>query len=127
MENNDKNLENKNFKELDDTVILYPHDYINDIEGEKLEEMCDSFLAKGVKKVVIDFSGTEMVNSIGVSILIGVIERIKDKKGVILFSGLKKVNRDIFDIVGLTKLIPIFGSEDDAINELSDIDTGSTV
>ena len=126
MENKDQ-TENKNFKELDDTVILYPHDYINDIEGEKLEEMCDSFLAKGVKKVVIDFSGTEMVNSIGVSILIGVIERIKDKKGVILFSGLKKVNRDIFDIVGLTKLIPVFGSEDDAINEINDIDTDSTV
>ncbi len=118
-------MENKNFKELDDTVIIYPHDYINDIEGEKLEEMCDTFLAKGVKKVVIDFSETEMVNSIGVSILIGVIERIKDKKGVILFSGLKKVNRDIFDIVGLTKIIPVFGSEDDAINEMSEIDTGS--
>ena len=116
-------MENKNFKELDDTVILYPHDYINDIEGEKLEEICDAFLAKGVKKVVIDFSDTEMVNSIGVSILIGVIERIKDKKGVILFSGLKKVNRDIFDIVGLTKLIPVFGSEDDAVNEISEIDT----
>ncbi len=127
MENKDQGLENKDFKELDDTVILYPHDYINDIEGERLEEMCDSFLAKGVKKVVIDFSDTEMVNSIGVSILIGVIERIKDKKGVILFSGLKKVNRDIFDIVGLTKLIPVFGSEDDAVNEISDIDTGSTV
>lgn len=119
-------VESKNFKELDDTVILYPHDYINDIEGEKLEEMCDDFLAKGFKKVVIDFSDTEMVNSIGVSILIGVIERIKDKKGVILFSGLKQVNRDIFDIVGLTKLIPVFGSEDDAISEISGIDTDST-
>ncbi len=118
-------MTNKSYRELGDTVILYPRDYINDIEGEKLEEMCDSFLKRGIKKVVIDFSDTEMVNSIGVSILIGVIERIKDKKGVVLFSGLKKTNHDIFRIVGLTKLIPVYGSEDDALSEISGLDTGS--
>ncbi len=118
-------MTNKSYRVLDDTVVLYPGNYINDIEGEKLEEMCDTFLKKGIKKVVIDFSYTEMVNSIGVSILIGVIERIKDKKGVLLFSGLKKTNREIFKIVGLTELIPIYGSEDDAVSEISGTDMDS--
>lgn len=106
----------KNFKEMGDTVVLYPDNYINDIEGEKLEELCDAYLARGFKKIVIDFSETDLINSIGVSILIGMIEKIKDKKGTILFSGLKSVNYDIFSIVGLTKHIQVFDTEEDAIS-----------
>lgn len=103
------------FKETGDTIILYPDNYINDIEGEKLEELCDAFIKKGYTRIVIDFSGTDIINSIGISILIGIIEKIRDKKGVISFSGLKKVNYDIFSIVGLTKQIPVFRTEDDAL------------
>ncbi|MBI5643670.1 MAG: STAS domain-containing protein, partial [Deltaproteobacteria bacterium] len=67
------------------------------------------------KKIVIDFSRTDLINSIGISILIGIIEKVKDKKGVILFSGLKQVNFEIFNIVGLTKHIQIFDTEEDAL------------
>jgi hypothetical protein len=42
-----------------------------------------------------------------------------------LVSGLKKTNHDIFKIVGLTKLIPVYGSEDDAVSEISGLDTSS--
>lgn len=106
----------KNFKELGETVVLYPDNYINDIEGEKLEEMCDAFLKRGFKKIIIDFSETDIINSIGISILIGIIEKIKDKKGVIFFSGLKQVNYDIFNIVGLTKHIPVCKDEEEAVS-----------
>ncbi|HEY4707654.1 MAG: hypothetical protein A2054_02085 [Deltaproteobacteria bacterium GWA2_55_10] len=104
-----------NFKEVGDTVVLYPDNYINDIEGEKLEELCTSYLERGFKKVVIDFSETDLINSIGVSVLIGMIEKVRDRKGNILFSGLKQVNYDVFSIVGLTKHIMIFETEEDAI------------
>ncbi len=106
------------FKELGETVVLYPDNYINDIEGEKLEEMCDSFLERGFKKIIIDFSDTDIINSIGISILIGIIENIKGKKGVILFSGLKPVNYDIFDIVGLTRHIPVCKDEAEAVDKV---------
>lgn len=107
-----------NFKERGDSVILYPDNYINDIEGEKLEEMCEAFLKKGVKKIVIDFSSTDLINSIGISILIGIIEKVKERKGAILFSGLKKVNHDIFNIVGLTRHIPVYKTEEEAVSDL---------
>ena len=104
------------YKELGDNVVLYPDNYINDVEGEKLEDMCESFLQKGFKKIIVDFSETDLINSIGVSILIGIIEKIKDKKGAVVFSGLKQVNFDIFNIVGLTRHIQVYKTEDDAIN-----------
>lgn len=107
----------KSYKEAGDTVVLYPDNYINDIEGEKLEELCDEFLNKGFKRVLMDFSNTDLINSIGVSILIGIIEKIRDKKGVIAFSGLKPVNYEIFNIVGITKHINVYKSEEEAVRE----------
>lgn len=105
-----------NFKEVGDVVVIYPDNYINDIEGEKLEDLCASYMERGFNSIVIDFSETDLVNSIGVSILIGIIEKVRDCKAKIAFSGLKRVNYDIFNIVGLTKHIEIFDTEEDAVN-----------
>ena len=108
----------KYFSEFKDAVILYPGNYINDVEGEKLEEACDTFVNSGVKKVVVDFTETDMINSIGISILIGVIEKVRGAGGVILFSGLKKVNHDIFTLIGLTKIVGISTTQEEALSRL---------
>jgi anti-anti-sigma factor len=108
-----------NFKEVGDRVVLYPDNYINDIEGEKIEELCVSFLEKGIKKFVMDFSKTELINSVGISILIGVMEKVRAKEGVLLYSGLKRVNRDICEMVGLTRHVEVFDSEKEALERFS--------
>ncbi len=110
----------KNCRESGDSVILYPDNYINDIEGEKLEDMCDAFINRGFKKIVIDFANTDLINSIGVSILIGIIEKIRDKKGVVAFSSLNSVNCDIFNIVGLTRHIRVYENDEQAVADQSD-------
>jgi anti-anti-sigma factor len=106
------------FKELDDCVVIYTDNYLNDIEGEKLEGTCDVFLNSGKRKIVIDFANTELVNSIGISILVGIMDKVKEKNGIIFFSSLNKVNRDIFNMLGLTKYISIFQTEEEAIGKI---------
>ena len=108
----------ENFKELDGCVVVYTDNYLNDIEGEKLEDTCDVFLNKGKRKIVIDFTSTELVNSIGISILVGIMEKVKKKNGVLFFSSLKKVNSDIFNMLGLAKFITIFQTEEEAIGKI---------
>jgi len=112
------NNQRKNYKEIDDIVVLCAENYINNIEGENLEKVCNAFLAKGTHKFVIDFSGTEIINSIGISILIGIIEKIRNKKGLALFAGLTKVNHDIFNMVGLTKHIPLLKTVEEAVSRI---------
>lgn len=109
----------KNFKELDDCVVIYTDNYLNGIEGEELEDACDIFLKNGKRKIIIDFTNTDLVNSIGISILIGIMEKIREGNGVLLFSGLKKVNHAIFDVLGLTKHVPIFKTEEDALKNIT--------
>jgi anti-sigma B factor antagonist len=104
-------------RESGESVVLYPDNYINVIEGEKLEDLCDHYIDSGFKKIIIDFSSTELINSIGISILIGIIEKVREKKASIAFSGLKSVNYDIFNIVGLTKHIPVYTTDEDAVKD----------
>jgi anti-anti-sigma regulatory factor len=111
-----------NFKQLGDSVVLYPDNYLNDIEGEKLEEICVGFLKKGIKRIVMDFSKTELINSVGISILIGIMEKVGEKKGVLLFSGLKGVNQEIFNLVGITKHVPVFKTEKEALKGFASIE-----
>jgi len=112
------NAKVKDFKELDDCVVIYTDNYLNDIEGEKLEGTCDVFLKSGKRKIIIDFANTELVNSIGISILVGIMDKVKEKNGIIFFSGLNNVNRDIFNMLGLTKYISIFQTEEEAIGKI---------
>lgn len=109
----------KNFKELNGCVVIYADNYLNDIEGEKLEDACDAFLKRGENKIVIDFTYTELVNSIGISILVGIMEKFKDNRGVLFFSGLKKVNYDIFNVLGLAKYVSIFQTEEEAVEKMA--------
>jgi anti-anti-sigma factor len=102
-------------KERGSSVIIHPANYINAIEGEKIEEQCEAFIQRGFKTIIIDFSGTDIVNSIGVSILIGIIEKVRGHNGTVVFSGLKKINHDIFSLVGLTKHIKVFSTEEEAL------------
>lgn len=108
----------KNFKELGGCVVIYTDNYLNDIEGGKLEDECDVLLNRGKRKIVIDFANTELINSIGISILVGIMEKVKKRNGILFFSSLKKVNHDIFNILGLAKYISIFQTEEEAITKM---------
>ena len=112
------NICNRGFREFKDCVVLYPDNYLNDIEGEKIEDECNDFLKRGKRKVVIDFTNTDIINSIGISILVGIMKKVRREEGLIFLSGLKKVNHDIFNMLGLIKDIPTFTTEEEALEQL---------
>lgn len=56
------------------TAVVYASDYLNKLTGEKIERECRRQLDSGCQALVIDFSDTELVNSIGISILLGIID-----------------------------------------------------
>jgi hypothetical protein len=56
------------------TAVIYASDYLNKLSGDRIERgECKRQLDLGCRTLVIDFRETELVNSIGVSILLGVI------------------------------------------------------
>lgn len=107
--------EKDKWKAMGDCAVLYSDDYLNAVEGERLEDDCVELLKSGFRKVVIDFSRTEFVNSIGISNLIGIIEKVRESEGRLLFSSLRRANVDAFTMLGLTRYVPIFETEEEAL------------
>ena len=106
-------------KVVGSAAILYPGAYLNKLKGEVLESRCQEFLIQGVRRLVINFEETELINSIGISILLGVIETVNSANGVLLISNLNESNRELFEMLGLMSHIQIEDSEQLALAKLS--------
>lgn len=85
-----------------ETAIVFASDYLNKLSGEKIERECRRQLDAGCKTLVVNFSETEIVNSIGVSILLGVIDAASDKGAEIVFSDVNEDTIQLFEMLGLT-------------------------
>ncbi len=115
----------KNFKvtskRVGDVAVLYPQGYLNNIAGENLVHACNACLEFKVRKVVLNFGETDFINSIGISMLLGIIEKLKDAGGTLCFTNLSKAYIDTFEMLGLARYMHIFPEENEAMRFLSDI------
>jgi len=87
--------------------VIFADDYLNKLSGERIEYECKRRLEAGCKELVVNFSQTEIVNSIGISILLGVIDIASNNGATVVFSDVKKETVELFDMLGLTKHVTI--------------------
>jgi anti-anti-sigma factor len=99
-----------------DTAVIYAGDYLNKLSGERVERECKRQLETGCRAIVISFQDTELVNSIGVSILMGVIDVAEESNARLLFSDLDSHTANLFEMLGLTRHVEIAKDEDEALS-----------
>jgi anti-anti-sigma factor len=87
--------------------VIYAGDYLNKLTGEQIEYECRRRLETGCKELVVNFSQTELVNSIGISILLGVIDTAANNGAKVVFTDINENTLELFDMLGLTKHITI--------------------
>jgi anti-anti-sigma regulatory factor len=68
---------------------------------------------------VIDFSDTELVNSIGISILLGIIDIAEKIGALVVFSDVNDETVQLFDMLGLTRHVVLARDEQEALSGLS--------
>lgn len=104
---------------IDDAAVIYPGPYLNQLRGESIEAQCTAFLEKGVRHIVINFEETELINSIGISILLGVIDSVNNAQGALVLSNLNDSNRELFEMLGLMSHVQMVDTEQSALLKLS--------
>lgn len=105
-------------KLVDGAAIIYPGIYLNQLRGEVIGHQCQELLSQGVRRLVINFEETELINSIGISILLEVMETIQAAQGTLLLSNLNDSNRELFEMLGLLSHVRIEESEQSALAQL---------
>jgi len=104
---------------IEDAAVIYPGLYLNQLRGESIESQCQAFLAAGVRGIVINFEETELINSIGISILLGVIESVNGAQGTLVLSNLNASHRELFEMLGLMSHVEMVDTEEIALLKLS--------
>jgi len=90
-----------------ETATVFAGDYLNKLSGETIERECKRQLDAGAKRLVVNFSETEIVNSIGVSILLGVIDAAHNAGAQVIFSDVKEETVELFEMLGLTNHVTL--------------------
>ncbi len=94
-------------KETDGSAVLFLNGYLNERAGELLEQECQELLNRGVRGLKLDFSETSLVNSIGVSYLLDIIEEVQRGRGAIEFCRVPGPIRDLFELLGITSRVAL--------------------
>ena len=100
-------------------AVVYASDYLNKTSGERIERECKRQLDSGCRALVIDFHGTEIVNSIGISILLDIIDVAEKCGAQLIFSDVNNQTISLFDVLGLTRHVALANDEHAALTLLS--------
>ena len=99
----------------EDHAVIIPRDYLNALTGDRIDKACEQLVERGVRYIIINFGQIELINTIGISILVGIIEKVLARHGLIYFPELGGTNREIFEVLGLQTVAMIFPTDEDAL------------
>ena len=105
-------------KKEGEILIIKTDGYLNNVGGEKIAEACYENIDSGTKNILLDLENSKVVNSIGVSILIEIFEKLQDEDGKLGYYNLAPIVEKTFNIMGISKYSKVFSSETEAIENI---------
>ena len=100
-------------------AVIYTEGYINNQGGEEIARVAYELIGDDQKVLLLNLEGTKIVNSIGISILIEIIEKMLEIEGILAFCCLTPTIEKTFHIMGLAQYAKIFPDEEAAVGELT--------
>jgi anti-sigma B factor antagonist len=67
-------------------------------------------------KLALNFGEVDYVNSTGIGAVLAVAQQVRKRKGDLKIFGMKADIRKVFDLVGASKILDIFETEQEALN-----------
>src|SRR5438105_9862249 len=81
----------------------------------RLRQTLIDLVEGGATDIVVDMERVDFLDSTGLGVLVGGLKRVKDKDGTMKLVANQDRILKIFDITGLSKVFPMYGSLDEAL------------
>ena len=94
---------------------MMPRGYLTDTGAHQIEKAIERFLDKGFKKLIMNFSNVELINTQGISILMTILQKTSEGGCRVCFTNINELHYQIFELTGLMKRVAVFQDEDDAM------------
>lgn len=88
------------------------------VGGDLLDDLkttAQGLLAQGTRRLVLDLSGVDLVNSTGLGSLIGLSSSFQENDGKVVLSGADKKIQNLFVITRLASVFPLVDTVDEGI------------
>ena len=82
-------------------LIITTSGYVNNVGGEAIAAEFARHFEQGTRHIVINLGQSRVVNSVGMSFLIEIIERLQDAGGKLVFTDLDPAVEKMLSIMGL--------------------------
>jgi anti-anti-sigma factor len=96
-------------------LVIATSGYVNNIGGEAIAAEFNKHFANGVKQVVINLEGSRVVNSIGMSFLLEILEKLQEADGKLVFSNLDPAVDKMLTIMGIFNMAGKAADVDEAL------------
>ena len=84
----------------------------------RVREAALQLLSGGTKKLVVDLSATEYMDSAGLGMLVGLLKRLKESGGAMGIAGARPRVKDLFEVTGLSQIFALYGDVATALKEV---------
>ena len=109
----------KSVEDRNGVIIISTTGYFNNIAGDAVLDVFTQKMNEGSTNFIINMADSKVVNSIGVSILIEIIEKLQEVNGVLAFTNLAGIVEKTFNIMGITKYCEVYESVEAGVEKLS--------
>lgn len=96
--------------------------YVIEIDGDldassciTLDESISKAVSNGEKKIIIDCNRLNYISSAGLGVFMSYLQDFENNKISLVLFGLSEKVKNVFQILGLDRLIKIVGSKEEAI------------
>ena len=96
-------------------LVIVTSGYVNNVGGEAISAEFGKHFANGVKQVVINLAGSKVVNSIGMSFLLEILEKLQDEGGKLVFTNLDPAVDKMLTIMGIFNMAGKASDVDEAL------------
>jgi anti-anti-sigma factor len=98
-------------------VVIVPR--FDAYTANDVEMVLRDLIAKGVKKLICDFSQTEYIASAGLRVLLSAAKSLQKSGGQIILVSMKPYVHEVFEISGFTQIFKICNSQKEALQSLN--------
>jgi anti-anti-sigma factor len=105
----------------DNRLVIVTSGYVNNVGGEAIAKEFDHHFQQGTRQVVINLAQSKVVNSIGMSFLIEIIEKLQEVDGKLVFTNLDPAVEKMLTIMGLFNFAGKEKSVEEALRNLAQL------
>ncbi len=96
-------------------AVINAPSYVNNQAAEAIAEEGTRLLGEGIVHLILNLAESKMVNSVGIAIIIEVIDNATQKGGSLNFCCVSPTIEKTFQIMGLKQLAGIYEDESSAL------------